>query len=322
MDRNDCRLHICIGENCNNNCVFCMEEDRGARRQRLAQIDTAAAVRIMRSAPDRNQVMFTAGEPTLREDLPALVAKARSLGFRQIGVVTNGQRLAYADYLATLVESGLNHVIVSIHGHMPSLHDSLTRTPGSFAHTTTGMTHILKLRASGTNLRFATATVLCRRNLPEIRSLLDFLATFGPDERVLTAIQPLGRGDRYFRSLVPRYTDMVDALLHALPALCQGDRGIKLEDVPPCIALRLPERLRGFVERHSHYEPAREILDGAAATQHPPSSGLGFVTKESLDRVLRVKGPNCPSCRLDASCDGVWKRYAAAFGYDELVPAA
>ena len=30
------RLHVCVGQECNNNCIFCMEEDRQSRHDRMA----------------------------------------------------------------------------------------------------------------------------------------------------------------------------------------------------------------------------------------------------------------------------------------------
>ena len=55
-------------------------------------------------------VTFTGGEPTLREDLPALIAHAESNG-QVCGLLSDGLKLADKDYLHTLLQTGLDHLL-------------------------------------------------------------------------------------------------------------------------------------------------------------------------------------------------------------------
>jgi organic radical activating enzyme len=56
-------------------------------------------------------VVFTGGEPTLREDLPALIAHAEKNNM-VTGLLTEGQRLAEKAYLQTLLQTGLDHLMI------------------------------------------------------------------------------------------------------------------------------------------------------------------------------------------------------------------
>jgi hypothetical protein len=56
-------------------------------------------------------VVFTGGEPVLRDDLPALIAHAEKNG-QVCGVLSGSPRLGSADYLKTLLDSGLDHLMV------------------------------------------------------------------------------------------------------------------------------------------------------------------------------------------------------------------
>jgi organic radical activating enzyme len=56
-------------------------------------------------------VIFTGGEPTLREDLPTLIAHAEKVG-QVTGLLTDGLKLADKDYLNTLLQTGLDHVMI------------------------------------------------------------------------------------------------------------------------------------------------------------------------------------------------------------------
>jgi organic radical activating enzyme len=54
--------------------------------------------------------VFTGGEPTLREDLAALVAHTQAIG-QVCGLLSGSLRLASADYLKTILDSGLDHLM-------------------------------------------------------------------------------------------------------------------------------------------------------------------------------------------------------------------
>jgi len=55
-------------------------------------------------------VTFTGGEPTLREDLPDLIAHAEKNG-QVCGLLTDGLKLADKSYLETLLNTGLDHLL-------------------------------------------------------------------------------------------------------------------------------------------------------------------------------------------------------------------
>ncbi len=58
--------------------------------------------------------VFTGGEPTLRDDLPELIAHAEKLGMVS-GLLTNGLRLAEEQYLDQLLQAGLDHLLLVLH---------------------------------------------------------------------------------------------------------------------------------------------------------------------------------------------------------------
>lgn len=56
-------------------------------------------------------VIFTGGEPTLRPDLPELVACAEELGM-VCGVLSNGWRFTELDYMHDVLNAGLDHLMI------------------------------------------------------------------------------------------------------------------------------------------------------------------------------------------------------------------
>lgn len=58
-------------------------------------------------------IVFTGGEPTLREDLPDLIARAEANG-QVTGLLTEGLRLADIPYMNRLLSTGLDHLMLVI----------------------------------------------------------------------------------------------------------------------------------------------------------------------------------------------------------------
>jgi len=58
-------------------------------------------------------VIFTGGEPTLRDDLVALIAHAEKNG-QVSGLLTNGLRLGDPAYLEALLQTGLDHLLIRL----------------------------------------------------------------------------------------------------------------------------------------------------------------------------------------------------------------
>ena len=63
-------------------------------------------------------IIFTGGEPTLREDLPQLIAHAEKNG-QVCGLLTDGLKLTEKDYLELLLQTGLDHVMLILQPDEP-----------------------------------------------------------------------------------------------------------------------------------------------------------------------------------------------------------
>jgi organic radical activating enzyme len=71
------------------------------------------------------QVIFTGGEPTLRQDLAELIQHAENNG-QVTGLITNGYKLADQDYLNTLLQAGLDHTMIVLEPKNEQSWDSLS----------------------------------------------------------------------------------------------------------------------------------------------------------------------------------------------------
>lgn len=133
-------------------------------------------------------IVFTGGEPTLRDDLPELVAYAEKNG--QIsGLNTNARRLMDKDFLQRLLVAGLDHVQVTVEFHDPTIHDHMVRCHGAWKQTIAGLRNALN-----SPLYVMTNTTMLTENSPYLSETLDFLAAEGVPTIGLNALIYSGRG--------------------------------------------------------------------------------------------------------------------------------
>ncbi len=325
------RVHVLTGAVCNNNCIFCMEEDRDGRYQTNSATTDATVRWILEHNRDTEEVCFTSGEPTTNPALPRWIAMAKAAGVPTISVMTNGRALSYERYAKGLVAAGLNRVYISIHGHEARLHEGLTRTPDSFAQTVAGLDVVAGLRRYGVALH--TSTVVTKRNLPHVTAIYRFLRSHGVDQVVFNVMQANGRADTYFEQLFPTYSEIAGEFARFVheQARIESRPMAFLVDIPLCTTEGVPDFNRGYVESYVHFEPSVTGQGGgtdagllsaeALAERRTGSSGeLVRIRRADLDDARRHKREACGRCRYNGVCEGVWGNYLRRYGWNEFEP--
>jgi radical SAM protein with 4Fe4S-binding SPASM domain len=166
---------IALTYRCQNQCFFCYASspDRG---RIVPEMSLAQVKIILDKIVDQARVptvSFTGGEPTLRSDLPELIAYARKRGLRA-NLITNGIRCADEHYVALLAEAELNSAQVSLEAGDAATHDAVVNHPGAFVRTIQGVRN-LKLAGIHTH----TNTTINARNRESLPALIDRLAELG-----------------------------------------------------------------------------------------------------------------------------------------------
>jgi MoaA/NifB/PqqE/SkfB family radical SAM enzyme len=138
---------------CNQNCGYCTDR-RPAEDRAFIQ---PAAVRERIQAALRGgarEIVLTGGEPTLRNDLPALVSFARAQGAEAVVLETNAT-LIDGDKARALRDAGLVRARVNLAGWGDAL-DAVTRDERGFARTLAGLR---ALAAAGLGIEIAVVVV-------------------------------------------------------------------------------------------------------------------------------------------------------------------
>lgn len=105
------------------------------------ELTTEEWVTIFKTAFDHGipHLLFTGGEPTLREDLPDLILKAEQLGL-VTGLLTDGLKIHDDTYRSKLLMNGLDHLMIVFDPDNPMEWEVLEKVLADDIHTTVHLT--------------------------------------------------------------------------------------------------------------------------------------------------------------------------------------
>ena len=150
-------------------------------------------------------VTFTGGEPTLRDDLSELIARAEKNG-QVCGLLTDGLKLAEKPYLDTLLQTGLDHILFMLQPANPASWTALEVIMPEDIFTTVHLT-------------------VGRDNLVDAPAALERLASLGVKSLSLTASGP----DVSLTGLQDQAANLGLALKYDLPVPYSSDHPVAME---------------------------------------------------------------------------------------------
>jgi len=180
---------------CPLHCVYCSNPvDYTQYREELS---TDEWIRVLREARElgATQLGFSGGEPLMRDDLEALAAEARRLGYYS-NLITSGIGLNERR-IAALKEAGLDHIQVSFQDSTREMNDFLSST----------RTFELKRRVAkmvkAHGYPMVLNVVLHRLNIDHVGQILDMAAELEADYVELANTQYYGFAYANRESLLP-----------------------------------------------------------------------------------------------------------------------
>jgi radical SAM protein with 4Fe4S-binding SPASM domain len=299
------RMDLAVTYRCQNDCAHCYN----ARPRTFPELPAGDWKRMIDRLWELGipHIVFTGGEPTLRKDLPELIAHAEGKG-QITGLNTNGRALADPAFVQSLVESGLDHVQITLESHAGSVHDSVVGARGAWAQTVAGLRNVL-----ATRLYVMTNTTLLRSNSPGLGETLEFLARTGVPTVGLNALIYSGRGATVGTGLHEEELAPLLALARERTAAneqrliwytpteyCRLDPVQNELGVKGCTAAlynMCVEPDGGVIPCQSYYQPLGNLLrdEWSAIWDHDLARSL---------RERRMVPAKCSACELLAECGG------------------
>ncbi|HWQ47057.1 MAG TPA: radical SAM protein [Longilinea sp.] len=180
------RMDLALTYRCNNDCSHCYNDKQRAHQE----LSTADWIKTLDKLWEIGipHIIFTGGEPTLRDDLPDLIRHAEQNG-QITGINTNGRRLSDRSYLDSLVNAGLDHVQITLESHDSLIHNKMVQNDLAWLQTVEGIRNAVNSR-----LYIMTNTTLLQSNAESIMDTLHYLSELDVPTVGLNALIYSGRG--------------------------------------------------------------------------------------------------------------------------------
>lgn len=299
------RMDLALTYRCNNACAHCYN----ARPRSYPELTTPHWKQVIDKLWDIGipHIVFTGGEPTLRPDLPELIAYAEKKG-QITGLNSNGRKLADEQYVQSLIQAGLDHVQITLESHLCAIHDQMVCANGAWQETIKGIQN-----AVSSSLYVMTNTTMLQANTPYLTETLDFLGDLKVPTIGLNALIYSGKGAEVGTGISES----------ELPALLQIARE-KTEQYHQKLIWYTPTQ-------YCHFDPVQMDLgvkgctaalynmciepDGAVIPCQSYYSSLGNILKAPWDSIwnhslalsLRnrhLKPEKCNDCSILSTCGG------------------
>lgn len=296
---------ILLNYNCSAKCLFCSQDFEWRKEPNDLPFEKAVEFMYMAYKNGYRRLGFTGGEPTIRPELPKLIALAKKIGYGYVRIQTNGIRIADYEYAKLLRDAGLTFVKYSLHGHTAELHDKLVAVPGAFEKNIRSIENLKKL-----NVGIGVNIVLNEMNY---RHLVEFYELFLLKLQLsnFVIIAPLYEGNMTLNAdkgakIGVRMTDIAPYIKKAYEVFTKINY-----PKPPLLLHFTPCVLPGYEQQMLGWSAFNTMV------VNPKGE------KRDLDQTAQAhttKTEACRKCVYDDRCIGWDASYARYFGTDEIKP--
>jgi MoaA/NifB/PqqE/SkfB family radical SAM enzyme len=163
-------ISISMTNRCNSRCPTCSYWKADAPRNELSTLEWKQILSSIRDWYGPFQFSIGGGEPLIRADICEVIEHTIDIGCRP-SVITNGLLLSRKT-ISSLVDAGLEEIVLSLNGIKEETHDATRGIPGGF---TKIMEAIQELKIYGSRLSIGIATVLMGFNMAEAEALVKWV---------------------------------------------------------------------------------------------------------------------------------------------------
>ncbi len=242
------------------------------------------------------KVDFGGGEPTARHDLPVLAKAAAELGYKHIGVKSNGMRFCYPDYAEQCMGAGFNDFSISLWGYPADMHDRMAGRTGAFDMTEMGLNNLVDFGAD-----VCVDLLVTVQSLPALGDALKHLSgEVGVRKFRLWVFSIFGAGG-LCTDMMPHLAQVGESAAAAYSAVRQDVDWVRTSHVPPCL-------LGGAREMYFNVSEQGLLVI---------TPGHSFMGEDSpFEKGVHVAA--CRTCRLMDKCAGPRDEYVRIRGDGEL----
>lgn len=294
---------ILIGPGCSNRCAFCISgsgqkpSEENLRKQEIGIAKDLLGYR----KKGYTHLEISGSDPIEYSKIVPLLKYTREIGFKNILLNTHAMGLSDGNFTEEIINAGVNSFRIPIYGSKAGIHDSVTRSKGSFARTIDGIKNIKKTNPS---VRLILHTLILNENKDDILNILQLSRHLMADSFEL-AVLYVAKGD--YSSYVP-YKDLKGYLSPLLDYTSDnGLENVHFHDIPHCVfGFYNKQVVRSYTPDLGRYNQHAEIV--RSDVPNLPTYRL------------KTKLEMCRNCKVEKNCDGFLVNDIKKYGTGELKP--
>ncbi|MEJ6949817.1 putative heme d1 biosynthesis radical SAM protein NirJ2 [Natronospora cellulosivora (SeqCode)] len=208
---------------CNLYCKHCYR-DSGPKKREKDELTTAEGKSLLNEIAKAGFkiMIFSGGEPLLRDDIYQLVEHAASLGMRPV-FGSNGMFIT-KEVAHKLKVAGTAGMGISLDSVKPEVHDEFRQLKGAWQQAVSGIKNCIEA-----GIRVQINTTITDINYDEFEDITDFVIDLGVKAHHPFFLVPTGRGKEIEQDSIraKRYHQMIDRIM-------EKQKDVEIELKPTC----------------------------------------------------------------------------------------
>lgn len=281
---------IKIGTTCNNNCVFCLNDERN-NEKKLDQIKKDI---ILAKNSGVKIINFTGGEITIKKDFFEIIDFTKKAGL-EVCLQTNGRMFYYDDFCKEVISRNISLFLISFHAHNEELSRKITCTKRAYIQTKQGIINLIKY-----NQRLQVNVVVNKHNIEHLQDIAKHHISLGIQDIQLSWIRPQGKTADNIKELVPQFVPNLDKIMGTIDILENNDVRVAVLGVPFCLMGKYAKNC------------GNAYMNSIVLTNNKNIEANKIIDKRKM---LLNK---CVNCNFKTNCRGVFKKYIEIYGDREF----
>ncbi|MCI7738142.1 MAG: radical SAM protein [Lachnospiraceae bacterium] len=293
--------HIVLGYKCNHYCRHCVVQVKRTRAEEeyISDLSKSEAINAIKTAIDNGatKIVFTGGEPTLREDLPDLILYCLENGC-SVQIQTNG---SLTDKIKEICNCSTEHLdmlefMIPLHSANEKTHDFICRSTNGFNQAIESLKYIAN---AGVKI---IGKIVLTKFTDRLSDICRVYETIGASSIIIAYPHCVS-----FPVDVIREVDLKEEDTRRIFDTFYNDEftiPIILQAFPRCFVGEHPQAV---IQEEQDDFLALEIVEH----QFRNEDGKQWHDFRKLDK---RKFNHCTFCKYNKNCEGIWKDYMKAYG--------
>jgi MoaA/NifB/PqqE/SkfB family radical SAM enzyme len=293
---------IILNPYCSLSCVFCGGHKKSTDMEiREQEVKAYKNLQYLKNEGIK-KISISGSDPLEYEEIAELISYLKKEGFEFVQLSTNGVRLSDPSFLNKLILSGVDQLRIPLYGSNAEIHDSVTRTPGSFDKLLAGIKSLL---SKNVKIEIQISCLILEQNKNDLLNIVDFVNGLGI-KNFYFSIPCLTEDDISF--YIP-FKDLGPYVKKLYSYALKINDKITFLEIPFCV----------FGELNTKNINNVGLPPNLGKFNQPPEKVRTSIPDLPSYRLKRKVGI-CNSCKASNHCDGFFVNDVDRFGIGNLQP--